>query len=202
MWLHHARTMIFWSRSYLCIYFPETLWILETPIHWKCIYFPWSPLNFGDANSSKALICIYIFSLKALDFGDANSLKVYIFSLKPFGFWRRQFFESPYLYIYFPWNPLHFGDANSLKVCIFSLKPSGFWRRQFIESPYLYIYFPWNPWILETPIHRKPLSTRGPSIPWDFESLGPFVTFETFEPCTPHIIYTSTASHRLEVVLC
>ena len=120
MWFHYARTMIFWSRSYLCI------------------YFPWNPL----------------------DFGDANSLKVYIFSLKPFGFWRRQFIESPYLYIYFPWNPLDFGDANSSKalfciyifpealwiletpihrkplfVYILSLKPFGFWRRQHIESP-------------------------------------------------------------------
>ena len=38
MWFHYARTMIFWSRSYLCI------------------YFPWNPLDFGDANSSKALV--------------------------------------------------------------------------------------------------------------------------------------------------
>ena len=28
MWFHYARTMIFWSRSYLCI------------------YFPWNPLDF------------------------------------------------------------------------------------------------------------------------------------------------------------
>ena len=39
-------------------------------------------------------------------------------------------------------------------VYIFSLKPFGFWRRQFIESVYI---FPEALWILETPIHRKPL---------------------------------------------
>ena len=39
-------------------------------------------------------------------------------------------------------------------VYIFSLKLFGFWRRQFIESLYI---FPDALWILETPIHRKPL---------------------------------------------
>ena len=37
---------------------------------------------------------------------------------------------------------------------IFTLKTLGFWRRQFIESVYI---FPETLWILETPIHRKPL---------------------------------------------
>ena len=102
-WLPHARTMIFWSRSYLCI------------------YFPWN----------------------SLDFGDANSLKVYIFSLKPFGFWRRQFIKSPYLHIYFPWNPLDFGDANSLKALVnkgtlYSLK---------LWIPWTFCYL-WNIWAL------------------------------------------------------
>ena len=67
----------YFDRGHICVYiFPETLWILETPIHWKCIYFSLKPLDFGDANSSKALICIYIFP-------------------ETLGFWRRQFIESP-----------------------------------------------------------------------------------------------------------
>ena len=53
---------------------------------------------------------------------------VYIFSLKPFGFWRRQFIESVYV----------------------SLETLWIWIRQFIESVYV---FPETRWILETPIH-------------------------------------------------
>ena len=41
----------YFDRGHICVYiFPETLWILETPIHWKCICFPWNPLDFGYAN--------------------------------------------------------------------------------------------------------------------------------------------------------
>ena len=60
---------------------------------------------------------------------------VYIFSLKPFGFWRRQFIESVYIFPEALWileTPIH---RKPLFVYIFSLKPFGFWRRQFIESP-------------------------------------------------------------------
>ena len=166
----------FWRRQFIeSVYvFPETLWILETPIFrspYLYIYFPWNPLDFGDASSLK----VYIFPWSSLDFGDANSSKALIC-----------------IYIFL--KPLDFGDANLLKVCTFSLKPFGFWRRQFIESLYLYIYFPWNPWILETPIHQKLLSTRGPSIPWNSESLGPFVTFETLSPA--HLtLYTHQPPH-------
>ena len=45
---------------------------------------------------------------------------VYIFSLKPFGFWRRQFIESVYVFPETLWI---------LETSIF-------------RSPYLYIYFP------------------------------------------------------------
>jgi len=77
-WLPHARTMIFWSRSYLCIFFLENPLVFWTPVHWKCIYifpetlwiwrcplfespylytyFPCNPQDyFGDANSLKSL---------------------------------------------------------------------------------------------------------------------------------------------------
>ena len=53
---------------------------------------------------------------------------VYIFSLKPFGFWRRQFIESVYV----------------------SLETLWIWIRQVIESVYVFLE---TRWILETPIH-------------------------------------------------
>ena len=56
---------------------------------------------------------------------------VYIFSLKLFGFWRRQVIESVY---------------------VFPLKPLRFWIRQYSKPLRVYI-FPETLWILETPIH-------------------------------------------------
>ena len=111
------------------------------------------------------------------------------------------FWSRSYLCIYFPWNSLDFGDANSLKVYIFSLKSFGFWRRQFIESPYLYIYFPWNPWILETPIHRKPLSTRGPFIPETLNPLDLFLPLKHWALHTSYYIYINRLTSARSCVM-
>ena len=104
---------------------------------------------------------------------------VYIFSLKPFGFWIRQLIESVYIFPETLWileTPIH---RKPLFVYIFSRKPFGIWRRQFIESVYI---FPETLWILETPIHWKPLSTRGPSIPLKLWSPWIIGTLEILSP--------------------
>ena len=50
----------YFDRGHICVYiFPETLWILETPIHWKCICFPWNPLDFGYANIRSPYVYIH-----------------------------------------------------------------------------------------------------------------------------------------------
>ena len=150
--------MIFWSRSYLCI------------------YFPWNPLDFWRRQFIES---VYV-SLETLWIWIRQFIEsVYVF---PETHWilETPIFRSPYLYIYFletlwiletpihwkcicfPWNPLEFGYAN-------------------IRSPYVYIHFPETLWILKTPIHWKPLSIRGPSIPLNSKALD-FGALEILSP--------------------
>ena len=53
--------MIFWSRSYLCISFLETLWYFGRQFIESVYIFSLKPFGFGDAHYSKVLICIHIF---------------------------------------------------------------------------------------------------------------------------------------------
>jgi len=124
-WLPHARTMIFWSRSYLCISFLETLWYFGRQFIESVYIFSLKPFGFGDAHYSKVLICIHIFPvtlriiletpihwnpLKALvNKGTLYSLKLWI----PWTFFVPLKHLSPVHLILYTHQPPHTGS----KLC-------------------------------------------------------------------------------------
>ena len=81
----------------MCIHFPETLWILETPIHWKCICFPWNPLEFGYANIRSPYVYIH--------FPET------LWILKTLIHWKPLSIRGPFI----PWNFEALGSMEPLK---------------------------------------------------------------------------------------
>ena len=142
MWFHYARTMIFWSRSYLCI------------------YFPWNPLDFGDANSLKALVnkgTLYPLKLwSPCIFGPLESLRPKL------DLWSPWIIEAE---IVLCWGTQRHGVAawgvvrllgvvmllGDLETSQTALKPSNYWCSWPHNQPWILLTFDtWRPRAFET----------------------------------------------------